>query len=90
MTDAAIRLLSVFNQLDFSTKRILVDFEEGQDGVAGYLNRIGFFESLSANVEVLPRRPSSLSNVRYRGRNPTLVEIERIDPTAKTVLFWIA
>jgi hypothetical protein len=78
MTDAAVRLLSLLNQLDCSTKRVLVDFEESEDGVAGYLNRIGFFDSLSANVEVRPRRPATFS-ARYRGRNPSLVEIERID-----------
>jgi hypothetical protein len=78
MTDAAVRLLSLFNQLDCSTKRVLVEFEEGEDGVAGYLNRIGFFESLSASVEVLPQRPAAFS-AQYRGRNPGLVEIQRID-----------
>ena len=79
MTDAAVRLLSLFNQLDCSTRRVLVEFEEGQNGVLGYLGRIGFFESLLPNVVVLPERPISSAAMRFRGRNPSLVEIERID-----------
>jgi hypothetical protein len=79
MTDAAVRLLSLFNQLDCSTRRVLVEFEEGEDGVLGYLGRIGFFESLLPNVVVLPGRPMSSTAARYHGRNPSLVEIERID-----------
>lgn len=82
MTDAAVRLLSLFNQLDFATRRVIVEFEEGEDGVVGYLSRIGFFESLSRNVTVLPQRPASLA-ARYRGRNPGVVEIERIDRTRR-------
>ena len=79
MTDAAVRLLSLCNQLDCSTKRVVVRFEEGEDGVAGYLNRVGFFDCLSARVVILPERPAPGTNVRYKGRNPGVVEIERID-----------
>jgi hypothetical protein len=79
MTDAAVRLLSLFNQLDYATRRVIVNFEESEDGVLPYLNRIGFFEALSPNVIVLPRRPMDSAAVRYHGRNPSLVEIERID-----------
>ncbi|HYX73047.1 MAG TPA: hypothetical protein VE732_09770 [Nitrososphaera sp.] len=79
MTDAAVRLLSLFNQLDYATRRVIVDFEESEEGVLPYLNRIGFFEALAPNVIVLPQRPSDSASVRYHGRNPSLVEIERID-----------
>lgn len=79
MTDAAVRLLSLFNQLDHATRRVVVEFEEDESGVLGYLGRAGFFESLSPSVEVLPRRPMFSAARRYRGRNPGLVEIERID-----------
>lgn len=50
MTDAAVRLLSLFNQLDHATRRVIVEFEEDENGVLGYLGRAGFFESLSARV----------------------------------------
>ncbi|HWR15640.1 MAG TPA: hypothetical protein VN577_12480 [Terriglobales bacterium] len=82
MTDAAVRLLSLFNQLDCATRRVIVEFEEGEEGVLGYLSRIAFFECLSPNIAVLPHRPQS-SAARYRGRNPGLVEIERIDRTSR-------
>src|SRR5258708_7428780 len=79
MTDAGVRLLSLMNQLDHSTRRVLVEFHDDESGVLGYLNRIGFVESLSPDVEVLPKRPIFSVAARYRGRNPSLVEIERID-----------
>lgn len=82
MTDAAVRLLSLFNQLDCATRRVIVEFEEGEEGVLGYLSRVAFFEWLSPNVAVRPDRPQS-SAARYRGRNPGLVEIERIDRTSR-------
>lgn len=78
MTEAAVRLLSLFNQLDHATRRVFINFEENED-VLGYLNRIGFFEALSPNVVVLPKRPKTWTVRRYRGRNPNLVEIQRID-----------
>lgn len=78
MTEAAVRLLSLLNQLDHATRRVIINFEENED-VLGYLNRIGFFEALSSNVSVLPRRPTAANVRRYRGRNPNLVEIQRID-----------
>lgn len=83
MTDAAVRLLSLLNQLDFATRRVTVEFEESETGVLHYLERIGFFQSLSPNVIVLPRRPTGYTAVRYRGRNRGLVEIERIDRNQK-------
>lgn len=78
MTEAAVRLLSLLNQLDHATRRVFINFEENED-VLGYLNRIGFFEVLSPNVVVLPKRPKTWTVRRYRGRNPNLVEIQRID-----------
>lgn len=78
MTEAAVRLLSLLNQLDHATRQVIIDFEDNED-VLGYLNRIGFFEVLSPNVCVLPKRPTAAKVRRYRGSNPNLVEIERID-----------
>lgn len=79
MTDATVRLLSMCNQLDYSVKRVILDFEDGGNGVAGYLNRIGFFDCLAAHVEVLPSRPATWASKIYKGQNRGLVEIERID-----------
>ncbi|MCM3869290.1 MAG: hypothetical protein ND895_01165 [Pyrinomonadaceae bacterium] len=78
MTDAAVRLLSLLNQLDYSTRRVVVEFEASKDGVLPYLERIGFFQSLSPGVTVRPQRPSGFTAVRYRGSNPGVIEIQRI------------
>jgi hypothetical protein len=83
MTDAAVRFLSLLNQLDYATFRVLVDFESEDNAVLGYLDRAGFFSSLAPRVEVLPERPNSSGVHRHRGRNPGLVEIERIDRTRR-------
>lgn len=79
MADVAIRLLSLANQLVLTSKRVRIEFVEGQSGAMGYLDRIGFFEFLSQHVEVWPNRPLLSSADFYRGRNATLVEIARIN-----------
>jgi hypothetical protein len=78
MVDAAVRLLSLCNQLDCCVRRVRLDFAEGEAGTMGYLDRMGFFDHLSKNVRVFPARPA-ISAVRiYGGTNTRLVEITRI------------
>lgn len=79
MIDAAIRLLSLFNQLDRCSKRVTLDFKDDETGVMGYLNRMGFFDNLSSSVEVRPQRPDYSGANRYGGMNTSLVEIARIN-----------
>lgn len=79
MIGAAVRLLSLFNQLDNATKRVRLRFQEGKAGAMGYLNRMGFFDHLSGRVEVFPERPTDSGAETYGGTNPGLVEIARID-----------
>jgi hypothetical protein len=78
MVDAAIRLLSLVNQLDHCTRRVRLSFEEGEAGTMGYLNRMGFFDNLSRGVEVIPEWPTVSGKRRFGGRNASLVEIERV------------
>lgn len=40
MVDAAIRLLALANQLASTTRRVRLNFEEGELGTMGYLNRL--------------------------------------------------
>jgi len=80
MIDAAVRLLSLLNQLDLCSRRVILEFEEGEIGAMGYLNRMGFFDHLSPNVEVSPERPTYSGADRYGGMNASLVEIARINP----------
>ena len=54
MIDAAVRLLSLANQLDHAMKAVCLTFEEGEVGTMGYLNRMGFFDNVSKRVAVKP------------------------------------
>jgi hypothetical protein len=80
MVDAGVRLLSIANQLNCTTRRVTLDFEEGEKGTMGYLNRMGFFDQLAREVAVLPQRPAISAAKTYKGRNSDLVEIARINP----------
>lgn len=79
MIDAAVRLLSLFNQLDACTRRVSLYFKEGESGVMGYLDRMGFFDHLASNIEVHPPRPVISGAEIYKGQNSHLVEIARIN-----------
>ena len=83
MVDPAIRLLSLVNQLASATKRVRLDFEEGDAGTMGYLDRMGFFDHLAPEVTVLPERPVFSRAVLHRGSNAALVEIARINKDAR-------
>ncbi|MET4291140.1 hypothetical protein ABIB06_002488 [Bradyrhizobium sp. LB8.2] len=79
MVDAAIRLLSLAHQLASTTRRVCLNFEEGEAGTMGYLNRMGFFDHLSDQVEVIPAWPDYSAAQIHRGGNKALVEIARIN-----------
>ena len=79
MVGTAVRLLSLLNQLDCCTCRVRLDFTEGETGAMGYLDRMGFFDHLAENIEVVPTRPVVSGAEIYGGTNATLVEITRIN-----------
>ncbi len=80
MIDAAVRLLSLFNQLYYSSRNVSLIFEEdGYGSTMGYLNRMGFFDYLAQGIEVLPSRPDISGKDIHGGTNATLVEIARIN-----------
>jgi hypothetical protein len=79
MIDAAIRLLSLANQLAYGTRRVKLHFDQGEAGTMGYLNRVGFFDHLAPAIEVAPHRPLYSGAALYRGCNTGLVEIARIN-----------
>lgn len=83
MIDAALRLLSLINQLDRCSISVRLEFDEGEAGTMGYLNRIGFFDHLSSAVEVCPPRPSISGAQLFRGQNAKLVEIAPINRSAR-------
>lgn len=78
MVDTGLRLLSLANQLDHCTRRVRLDFAEGEFGAMGYLNRMGFFDYLAPGVEVLPSRPRLSGSALHKGRSAKLVEIARV------------
>jgi hypothetical protein len=79
MVETAIRLLSLVNQLIFTSRRVSLNFEEGETGTMGYLNRMGFFDHTSNEVRIFPARPPYSAAVLHRGGNSQLVEIARIN-----------
>lgn len=83
MVDGAIRILSLANQLAFSTRRVRLNFEEGEAGTMGYLNRMGFFDHLRSDIDVTPSRPFYSAALIHRGGNNMLVEIERINKDSR-------
>lgn len=83
MIDAAVRILSLLNQLDTCCKHVTLEFEEGEEGAMGYLNRMGFFDHLSPNVDVEPQRPSYSGAAVYGGGNRRLVEIAQINARSR-------
>lgn len=83
MVDSAVRLLSLCNQLNLSTRRVRIDFEEGETGTMGYLNRMGFFDHLAKEIEVSPSRPVFSGAEVYGGTNSALVEIASISPNSR-------
>jgi hypothetical protein len=49
----------------------------------GYLNRMGFSDHLAPDIEVLPARPAYSAAEIHRGGNQSLVEIARINKSAR-------
>lgn len=79
MVDGAIRLLSLANQLVYSSRRVRLNFDEGEAGTMGYLNRMGFFDHLHKEVETHPERPKYSGASLHQGSNSMLVEFARIN-----------
>ena len=65
------------------SRRVCLNFEEGEAGTMGYLNRMGFFDHLPAEIEISPARPAYSGAALHRGSNRMLVEIARISKDAR-------
>jgi hypothetical protein len=81
MVDAALRLLSLANQLAHNARQVRLEFGSDTSDLVNYLNRMGFFDCLSRRVEVDPCRPPVSRANLYRGSNDNLVEIAQITRT---------
>jgi hypothetical protein len=80
MVDAGVRLLCFANQLRDVGKTVFLNFEEGESGTLGYLNRMGFIDFLHSDVFVLPNRPSVSGANLFRGTSQNLMEFSNINP----------
>lgn len=76
--DAAVRLLSLANQLQNAGRRVTLDFSSADSRPLSYLGRMGFFELLNPEILVSPHRPDAAALGRHRGRNEALVEFARL------------
>jgi hypothetical protein len=79
MIDVVLRLLSFCNQLVAKMKHLRLEFMHRDQAIVGYLSRVGFFDCLPREVEVLPFRPTVSGAALFHGANSGLVEIERFD-----------
>lgn len=77
--DGVLRLLSTCNQLVGAGKPVRLTFLDGQTGVMGYIDRMGFFDHLDQRVETVPERPFTSGASIFQGRNRGLVEIVRLN-----------
>jgi hypothetical protein len=80
MVDAAVRLLSLVNQLTAEGVQITFVFGNKQHDALSYLNRANFFRLLSEQVQILPARPDSSLVAEYLGQSPNLVEFRALQP----------
>lgn len=80
MLEALARLLALCNQLSQAGKSVILDFDEARSTLT-YLDRLGFFDHLSAPIQVLPKRPVRGRSREFRGNNDGLIEFRAIDPT---------
>ena len=81
MVDAAVRLLSLANQLASEGMPVTMVFEDEPNGAMSYLNRANFFSLLSEKVRILPVRPDPSYTRLFYGNSRNLVEFEPVSPT---------
>lgn len=78
MIDAAARILALCNQLVALKKSVSIDFTACKTTLS-YFNRLGFFDHLDGQVEVLPNRPKWSGAKVHHGNNDGVVELASID-----------
>lgn len=79
--EALARMLALCNQLVAAGKKVTLDFEDSKTTLA-YLDRLGFFDFLSAPIDVIPYRPKGVLAKAYKGNNDGVIEFRSIDPNA--------
>lgn len=80
LLEVIARLMALSNQLVYNGKKVTIDFAHEATSTFTYLDRLGFFEHLSAEVIVVPERPKTSAAEVFKGNSDNLVEIGIIDP----------
>jgi hypothetical protein len=78
MVEAAVRLLSLANQLVAEGVPVTLVFEGQQNEAMNYLHRANFFSVLSEHVHIDPARPDPTLAKRYQGQSKNLIEFTSI------------
>lgn len=73
LLEAVARLMALVNQLVYRNKNVILDFTKCSTTLH-YLNRMGFFEHISKDITVLPRRPKTSTAEVYKGNSEKVIE----------------
>lgn len=83
------RFLALANQLDHCGTRVIIDLANCVD-TRSFLNRAGFFDLLSKNILIIPKRPANSAAKIFKGNADSLVELGAISPKSKNKELIIA
>ncbi len=75
---AGARIIALVNQLNHCGKKVTLNFENCKSSTS-YLSRLGFFDHIHQDVEVLPSRPKESRAEQYKGNSNNIVELGVID-----------
>lgn len=76
------RFLALANQLDHHGIEVTIDLANCGN-TRSFLNRAGFFDLLSKDIKIIPKRPKSSSAKIFKGNADSLVELGAICPNSK-------
>lgn len=82
LLESIARFLALSNQLANQGTKVTIDLGSCADSKS-YLNRAGFFDLLSNEIKVLPKKPESSAATLYKGNTTALVEFGSISPNSK-------
>ena len=82
LLDALGRFLALSNQLADKGLDVVINFDE-KSKYFYYLNRLGFFDHLLTNIQIIPKRPENSTAKKYEGNNKSLLELRAIEPQKK-------
>ncbi|TNC83802.1 MAG: ATP-binding protein [Thalassolituus sp.] len=76
------RFLALVNQLDLNGVEVTIDLDSCKNTLS-FLNRAGFFDLLSKDIQITPKRPGSSTAKIFKGNADSLVELGSICPNSR-------